>query len=410
MSKWKLLEAIGVELEYMIVRRDTLDVYPVADKLLESVAGSIEGEVEFGDIAWSNELVLHVIEMKTNGPVSSLNDLYKRFSLHVDKVNAILADLGACLMPTAAHPWMDPLRETRLWPHECGPIYQAYNRIFDCRGHGWSNLQSTHLNLSFDGDEDFARLHSAIRLLMPIMPALTASSPILDGGAGTHLDSRMKFYCTNSDRIPQVAGKIIPEDVFSQADYQKKIFTPMYEAISSYDPEGILTHEFLNARGAIARFDRGSIEIRVLDIQETPVADLATAQLIISAIKTLTEIGLTELQQHMRWQVEPLAAIFQDVIRKGDQAVISDPAYLELFGLGAEKIRAIDIWQHLATRCKDRSDWDTSFEKPLTTILNDGPLARRINTAVAGDYRRDHLKEIYSQLCECLATHQMFVP
>ena len=32
----------------------------------------ITGEVEVGDFCWSNELVLHVIEIKTNGPVGSL--------------------------------------------------------------------------------------------------------------------------------------------------------------------------------------------------------------------------------------------------------------------------------------------------------------------------------------------------
>jgi len=410
LSNWKLLEAIGVELEYMIVHRETLDVYPVADKLIEAVAGSIEGEVEFGDIAWSNELVLHVIEMKTNGPVSTLNNLSKRFSFHIDKINTILADFNGCLMPTAAHPWMDPLQETRLWPHECGPVYEAYNRIFDCRGHGWSNLQSTHLNLSFDGDKEFERLHSAIRLLMPIMPALTASSPILDGKVGSHLDSRMKFYCANSLKIPEVAGKIIPEIVFSQADYQEKIFKPMYQAISKYDQEGILAHEFLNSRGAIARFDRGAIEIRVLDIQETPMADLATAQLIVSTVKALMETGQAGLQQHMSWNVEPLARIFKDVIKDGDQAIISDPEYLALFGLGPEHIRAIELWQYLAMNVKDRKQWDSGFEKPLWTILHDGPLARRIEKAVAGDYRRDNLKEVYSRLCDCLTTHQMFVP
>jgi hypothetical protein len=31
-----------------------------------------------------------------------------------------------------------------------------------------------------------------------------------------------------------------------------------------------MDHHFANSRGAIARFDRGAIEIRVIDIQECP--------------------------------------------------------------------------------------------------------------------------------------------
>jgi hypothetical protein len=85
------------------------------------------------------------------------------------------------LLPTGAHPLMDPFTETRLWPHEHKEIYNLYNRIFDCRGHGWSNLQSTHLNLPFSGDAEFKKLHAAIRLLLPLIPALSASTPLLDG-------------------------------------------------------------------------------------------------------------------------------------------------------------------------------------------------------------------------------------
>ena len=57
-------------------------------------------------------------------------------------------------MPGGAHPWMDPARETRLWPHEDNEIYEAFDRIFGCTGHGWSNLQCVHLNLPFDDDEN----------------------------------------------------------------------------------------------------------------------------------------------------------------------------------------------------------------------------------------------------------------
>jgi hypothetical protein len=32
----------------------------------------------------------------------------------------------------------------------------------------------------------------------------------------------------------------------------------------------VLRHEWVNARGAIARFDRSAIEIRVLDVAECP--------------------------------------------------------------------------------------------------------------------------------------------
>ena len=67
-------------------------------------------------IAWSNELVLHVIELKTNGPAPSLDPLPELFQSDVRRINSILRSRDARLMPTAMHPWMDPATETRLWP------------------------------------------------------------------------------------------------------------------------------------------------------------------------------------------------------------------------------------------------------------------------------------------------------
>ena len=71
-----LFEGYGVELEYMIVDRSTMNVCSLADKVLAAVGGPWTREVHCGPLAWSNELVLHVIELKTNGPAKTLNNLH----------------------------------------------------------------------------------------------------------------------------------------------------------------------------------------------------------------------------------------------------------------------------------------------------------------------------------------------
>ena len=203
---------------------------------------------------WSNELALHVIELKTNGPASRLEPLVKLFQEQVCRLNTILQPMGAQLLPTAMHPWMDPDRELKLWPHEYNPIYEAYNGIFDCRGHGWANVQSTHLNLPFADDDEFGRLHAAIRLLMPLLPALAASSPIVDRALTGLADYRMEVYRSNSRPVPSVTADVIPEPVYSRGDYEQKILQRMYRDIAPLDTQGVLRHEWLNSRGAIARF------------------------------------------------------------------------------------------------------------------------------------------------------------
>lgn len=49
----ELFDVFGVELEYMIVDRSSLDVSPVADRVLQAAAGEIVGDVELGEISWS---------------------------------------------------------------------------------------------------------------------------------------------------------------------------------------------------------------------------------------------------------------------------------------------------------------------------------------------------------------------
>jgi gamma-glutamyl:cysteine ligase YbdK (ATP-grasp superfamily) len=205
---WGLFEVFGVEMEYMIVDRESLAVRPIADLLLRDADGGRDWveDVERGPIAWSNEIVAHLVELKTNGPAATLSGLDRAFHADVLEANRLLARHGATLLGTGAHPLMDPATDTRIWAHGGGEIYATYDRIFGCSGHGWSNLQSTHLNLPFAGDEEFGRLHAAIRLVLPIIPALAASSPYLDGRFTGLLDARLETYRHNQARIPSLTG------------------------------------------------------------------------------------------------------------------------------------------------------------------------------------------------------------
>jgi len=404
----RLFEAAGVELEYMIVDARTFDVRPLADEVLKAVAGTYELEVEFGPLAWSNELALHVIEMKTLDPVATLNGLAPRFQEHTDRIRALLQPMGATLLPTAMHPWMDPHHELRLWPHEADVIYATFNRIFDCRGHGWANLQSTHVNLPFANDDEFGRLHAAIRLVLPILPGLAASSPLADGRATGLMDTRLDVYRHNADRVPSVAGHVIPERVYTRAEYEGRLLHRIYDDLAPLDPEGILRHEWVNARGCIARFDRMAIEIRLIDAQECPLADVAVAAAVIAAVRALVEERWTSVGAQQGWDEQQLAAILEDVIRFGDLALIRDRAYLQAFGFGdRDHTRAGDLWRHLLDDTP--RDWlPPETHRPLDLMTTRGCLARRIMTAVGQRADRERLAEVYRQLADCLAGGRMF--
>lgn len=414
----RLFEGFGLEMEYMLVHDDSLDVLPAVDQVMLAIAGDYVDEIERGELAWSNELVNHVIELKTNGPAATLSGLDQTFARDVTAVHDYLKPLKGRLMPTAAHPWMNPERDTVLWPHEMGDIYRAFDRIFGCKGHGWSNVQCTHLNLPFHGDAEFGRLHAAIRLLLPIIPALAASSPILNGKATGLMDSRMHFYRENQKTIPSIAGLVIPEPVYTKRDYEEKILAPIYADIAPHDPDLILRHEWLNARGAIARFDRNAIEIRIIDIQECPTADVAIAHAITCVLRALVSEQWQPIERQKGYATEPLNSILLATTLDAEAARIDDVDYLGAFGIHARNARAGDVWSHLVeTIVAKDGEFSTEWASVMETILREGPLARRIIGALEGERpklagrfapARARLHDVYAELCDCLKENRTF--
>lgn len=404
-----LFQGYGVELEYMIVDATSLEVKPITDKVIFDQVGAFVSDVEFAQIAWSNELVLHVIELKTNGPAEDLASLLGLFQEHIVKINNLLVPYGARLLPTGMHPQMEPFTQTKLWPHEYNVVYEAYNQIFDCRGHGWSNLQSTHLNLPFANDDEFGRLHAAIRILLPLIPALSASSPLKDGVLTGFTDTRLEVYRQNQAKIPSIAGQIIPEAVFSTAAYQEQILGKIYQEIKPYDPGGILQDEFLNSRGAIARFERQAIEIRIIDNQECPLADLAILHLVVAVLKLILAEKLCSYEVQKKWGEKELATIFLAVIKDGQATNILNQDYLSLlkypkFSSG----KAGEVWEHLLALVQESDPLPPTFFTAITHILTEGNLAERLIRVLQPNPSPEKIKEVYLKLADCLANGKMF--
>ena len=308
-------------------------------------------------------------------------------------------------MPTAMHPWMDPIAEMKLWPHEYNAVYEAYDRIFRCAGHGWANLQSTHINLPFANDEEFGRLHAAIRLVIPLIPALAASSPVMDGDWGPIADHRLEVYRSNAERIPSATGLVVPEPVFTRSDYEAQILDRIYSDFAPHDPEGVLRDEWANSRGCIARFSRGSIEIRVLDIQECPRADLAIAELVIGAVRAHVEERWISYEQQRAFETEALHGLLLDTIRYAEHTRVLNGPLLQAYGIGRSLSWAGEIWKKVAGEILAPDD-------PLTptahALLDAGTLATRISKRIRRFPTRPELHVVYGELADCLESGSLF--
>lgn len=404
-----LFGGFGLELEYMIVDETTLDIRPVADQLFRAASGQEVSchlpEGEDGLMGWSNELALHVLEFKTIRPTPRLDGMEQRFQQQVAAAESLLKPLGCRLLPTGMHPWMNPDLETRLWPHENNEIYATYDRIFGCRGHGWSNLQSSHINLPFADDEQFGRLHAAVRLVLPLLPAIAASSPVVDGKWSPTADFRLEAYRTNSKRVPMMAGSVVPEAVFTRADYEREILGRLYTAMEGLDPEGVLRHEWANARGCIARFDRGSIEIRLLDTQECPVADLSIVALVSELVRALVEERWVSYEHQKAVPTEPLASVLMDTTRYAERTRVSERRVLEAMGIKRTMTWASDIWNILLEELMPAHPVWTPV---LQQMLAAGTLSTRISKLIRRYPTRGELHGVYAELADCLRTGSLF--
>lgn len=409
-AKLGLLEGIGLELELMIVDAASLDVRPIADRPLFGASGDQSGDHDNGRISWSNELVRHVIELKTSRPERSLAGVAAAFQANVAELDARLAGEGARLLSTGMHPWMDPRAETELWPFDYAEVYRAYDRLFDCRRHGWANLQSVHLNLSFAGDEEFARLHAAARLVLPLVPALAASSPLMEGRTTGFLDQRLEVYRTNAVQVPLMTGALVPEPLWDRASYQAGILAPLAAAVSALEPSGILEGEWLNARGAIARFDRDALELRLTDTQECPRADVSVAWALTCVIRALCEERWSTSATQRAFATAPLSALLTEAIRHGPAARIPDPALARALGWrGASAPSLGELWDELlAEVVATHPATDAELMEPLQTIARHGTLSQRILAALGPEPTRARIAAVYAELAACLVEGRLF--
>lgn len=392
----------------MIVDLETMRPKPIAEQILVDERGETVNEISLGAIDVSNELATHVLEFKTSRPTADLEQLASDFMEAIGEMNRRLAPFEAVLAPSGMHPFMVPATEGKTWSSGDRTIYETYDRIFGCSSHGWFNLQSCHINLPFANEEEFARLHAAIILILPYLPALSASSPFKEGEYLGFLDTRIDVYKNNQAKVPEIAGQIIPEPVFSYDDYQSDILDKTYSAIAPYDTDGILKYEWLNSRGAIARFDRNAIEIRLLDTQESPSQDIAICSLIIALLEKLCSIDIATLKKlAVSHTTTERKAQLMAIARDGFEAELSLRDLAGLFELKQSESSVGELWSAILENLNE-APRVARYKNTLRELLQEGSLAERILGRVGKVPEPVALRNLVEDLSACLSSGQTF--
>src|SRR5690606_1092248 len=180
----------------------------ISDRIIERISGRVEHEVAFGGIRVSKELQKHVLELIPASPGSlsqleenlfhGLRELYR-----ATKNEYHFLGLGM-------HPLLT-LDQTTCWDHDEQDYYQAYDRLFGIRQHGWLNIQALQINIPYKNEQELVGMFNKVRSLMPYLVAVSAASPMVEGRTTGLLDDRLLYYRTNQAQIPQICRAVIPE-------------------------------------------------------------------------------------------------------------------------------------------------------------------------------------------------------
>lgn len=392
----------------MIVDRSTLELKPIISELLSSLDEEGEQKTAAGKcLKWKPGYQPHIFRICSASPQTNLNTLEHAIADELRIVNRLLAEFGAMLLPGGMHPLTDPFKVAT--PPVTDPLGQLQERLFDTKGHSWVNLNRTYVELPYQSEEMLQRLQAAIRIVLPIIPALSASSPIVEGGNTGKTDNALRYARARYSRFPGIAGQLIPEPYFSERKYTEMVLDKIRHQLEPVDPQGLIHPAQINFRSAIPDFQGKRMILQIMEPQECVAADMAIVRLVTEAIRFFLEEKTIRFEEQMEARMEILCGILEDVMVSGRNTEVFSSEYLAFFGLD-EVCTVGNIWQHLFQKLSnDPLRPLAMYEHELSVILEQGSLSERILTVVGEKPGTEELVFMWRRLIDCLEQNRLFI-
>lgn len=251
---------VGLEEEFSILDRASLDLMPGFEQMSE--AAKRRDPLLYEGI--TGELISSEIEI-VSGRSEDLNDAFVRQRDRRRRLFALAEAEGYALGATGTHPWAD-YREQEIIDTD------HYRRVADgLRYVAWrNNTFSLHVHVGVSGADRAVKVCDRLRAVLPLLLALSANSPYVDGrDSGLH-SARTQTFTRNFPRCG------IPDPFGSWEAYRRYI-------------------EFLVKTGCIVEstqvwwsvrphFAFGTVEVRICDAQSSGQESEALASLIFSCV------------------------------------------------------------------------------------------------------------------------------
>ncbi len=250
---------VGVEEEFSILDAQTLDMLPRFEQLRDAAGGD---PVLAEHIA--GELISSEIEI-ISGEGADLHDALARQRDRRRRLFALAAEQSVALGATGTHPWADyreqPIIDTEHYRRvEQGLKYVAWR----------NNTFSLHVHVGVRDLDRAVRVCDRLRPVLPLLLAISANSPYLDGrDSGLHSARTQSF----TKSFPRCG---VPDAFGGWAAYREYIeFLKRTNSIVEF------TQVWWSVR---PHFSFGTVEVRICDVQATAGESDALASLIAACI------------------------------------------------------------------------------------------------------------------------------
>jgi carboxylate-amine ligase len=251
---------VGLEEEFAILDPSTLELVPRFEELRDL---ALERDPLLGE-SITGELISSEIEI-VSGRGSDLAGALALQRERRRRLFALVSSQGASLAATGTHPWADyraqPIIDTEHYRRvEQGLRYVAWR----------NNTFSLHVHVGLHGIDRALRVCDRLRPILPLLLAVSANSPYLDGrDSGLH-SARTQSFTRNFPRCG------IPDAFGGWPAYRRYIeFLVRTRSIVEF------TQIWWSVR---PHFEFGTVEVRICDAQSTVTESEALACLIVACV------------------------------------------------------------------------------------------------------------------------------
>lgn len=346
---------VGVELEFQLLDPETFDLVSQGPALLEKVPPHLAERIKA-------EFIQSMVEVTTS-VCRDVEEVKNDLAGTCETLEKFAEEAGCVIFAASLHPFA-LVKNQRLSPGE------RYARMMDDLQVAGRRMitQGLHVHVGMDDGQKAVEVCDGIRAYLPILLALTTSSPFYQGDdTGFYSYRSSLFHALPRSGVPEALG-----------DWPR--FQELLEMLKRAQLIGNIRDLWWDVR---PHPDFGTVEVRICDLPSRFDEILAMAALIQALVAALAEMGPEKKQQHMevirnnKWQAARygLAGKYIGTGQRGpltfaqaaDQLVGTVRTFAEQLG-GMAYLGPIErILANGTSACRQKSMWEESYD--FTVII-----------------------------------------